>query len=159
MKLSEILAKPIRLISGGILNLKGFSKNIIDKELSKEFTIDDVVNFYTKGKIKKLSDLNVLLTSKYRITTTAASPDEIFFPYMALEDYTDDMQMVDDIVHDINSIATEGYFLMKYDKNTKAGCLCRIDVDRIDFICPINYDSINTYIIGSDSMVINDMLL
>ena len=155
MKLNEILAKPIRLISGGILNLKGFSKNIIDKELSKEFTIDDVINFYTKGKIKKLSDLNVLLTKNYNITTTAASPDEIFFPYMNLFDYTDDRQTVDDIIRDINSIATEGYFLMKYDERTKAGCLCKIDDEFIDFICPINYDNINSYIINSDSMSIN----
>lgn len=33
MKLSEIFAKPIKLIGGGLLNLKGFSKSVINKEI------------------------------------------------------------------------------------------------------------------------------
>lgn len=33
MKLSEILSKPIKLKGGGLLNLKGFNKRIIDKEI------------------------------------------------------------------------------------------------------------------------------
>lgn len=35
MKLSEILAKPIKLKGGGILNLKGFNKRVIDKEVGE----------------------------------------------------------------------------------------------------------------------------
>ena len=123
-----------------------------------KFTIDDVINFYTNGKIKKLNDLNVLLTKNYRITTSAAAPDEVWFPYMGLADYTDDMQGVSDMLREIDSIATEGYFLMKYDERTNAGCLCMIDDDRINFICPINNDAINAYLIDSDTMVINEML-
>jgi len=33
MKLSELLSKPFKLKGGGILNLKGFSKRVIDKEV------------------------------------------------------------------------------------------------------------------------------
>lgn len=36
MKLSEILAKPLKLIGGGKLNLKGFCKRIVDKEIGGE---------------------------------------------------------------------------------------------------------------------------
>lgn len=34
MKLSELLSKPIKVKGGGILNLKGISKHIVDKEVS-----------------------------------------------------------------------------------------------------------------------------
>lgn len=51
MKLSEILAKPIKLIGGGLLNLKGFNKSIVDKEVAKEFPYDyEVVNFTVNVK-------------------------------------------------------------------------------------------------------------
>lgn len=33
MKLSELLTKPLKLKSGGFLNLKGFSKRVVDKEV------------------------------------------------------------------------------------------------------------------------------
>lgn len=35
MKLSELLAKPIKVKGGGILNLKGISKHIADKEIGE----------------------------------------------------------------------------------------------------------------------------
>lgn len=47
MKLSEILAKPIKLKGSGVLNLKGFSKQIIDKELEEsenESILDKIFN-------------------------------------------------------------------------------------------------------------------
>lgn len=33
MKLSELLSKPFKLKGGGVLDLRGFSKRVFDKEL------------------------------------------------------------------------------------------------------------------------------
>lgn len=49
MKLSELLAKPLSLIGGGKLNLKGFCKRVVDKEIGEggdEFPYEyEVLNF------------------------------------------------------------------------------------------------------------------
>lgn len=164
MKLSELLSSPIKLIGGGFLNLKGFSKRVVDQELPKEITIDDIINFYTYGKIKKLSDLNTIITSEYNINTCAAATTDVLFPYAALDDYSDNKPLVADMINDINTIATNGYFLMKAYSDDKLCCLCEIYGDdslKIKFICPVyserSYedDCINLYSINSDTMHVN----
>ena len=48
MKLSEILAKPIKVKGGGILNLKGISKHIVDKEIGGGGAEQDDVDVFAK---------------------------------------------------------------------------------------------------------------
>lgn len=36
MKLSKLLSKPIKLKGGGVLDLRGFSKRVFDKEIEDE---------------------------------------------------------------------------------------------------------------------------
>ncbi len=59
MKLSELLSKPFKLKGGGILNLKGFSKRVIDKEIGGS---NNNVNEFDKLfhlKVPKSSEYNV----------------------------------------------------------------------------------------------------
>lgn len=167
MKLSELLSSPIKLIGGGFLNLKGFSKRVVDQELSKEITIDDIINFYTEGKIKKLSDLGTIITSTYNIRSAAIRADDKLFPYMTILDYSDDKSSVANMVYDIKAIAINGYFLMQAYETDFSCCLCNIDVeeDVINFICPIyltkykSVDGINKYYIHQDIMDVNGVVM
>lgn len=46
MKLSELLAKPLKLKGGGFLNLKGFSKRIIDNEVGGNNNSNNNENYF-----------------------------------------------------------------------------------------------------------------
>lgn len=82
MKLSELLAKPLSLIGGGKLNLKGFCKRVVDKEVAKEFpyeyieypdihltyTPDDWINYDDLFTIDtKISIPNIKVEEPYKL--------------------------------------------------------------------------------------------
>lgn len=67
MKLSELLAKPIRVKGGGIVNLKGLSKHIVDKEIGgSDGESDDADVFAKYGCVHVVnSDINPDSTKAY----------------------------------------------------------------------------------------------
>ena len=66
MKLSELLAKPFKLKGGSTLNLRGFSKRVVDKEVGEEgestnlfSSIFDTLNYsneYLQDKVVNIND-------------------------------------------------------------------------------------------------------
>lgn len=57
MKLSELFNKPFRLKGGGVLNLRGFSKRIVDKEIKGS---GNNVRFPVGEKILNLMDKDLI---------------------------------------------------------------------------------------------------
>lgn len=87
MKLSELLSKPLKLKGGGFLNLKGFNKRIIDKEIGGSDSYNDDNNYSINFMDSLLCyssriPVGVALsfnttTYKYVIGSPALLPDDI----------------------------------------------------------------------------------
>lgn len=83
MKLSELLTKPFKVKGGGFLNLKGFSKRVIDEEIGGSEDNNDSISFMdsllcysSKIPVGTLIPFNNT-TYKYVIGSPALLPDDI----------------------------------------------------------------------------------
>lgn len=89
MKLSEVLSKPLSLIGGGKLNLKGFSKRVVDKEVGdKKINVykdieslmntefNTVYNFNVDNLIDSIPSINFTSNENIEIGTIVGLIDE-----------------------------------------------------------------------------------
>lgn len=105
MKLSELLAKPFKVKGGGIVNLKGLSKHVIDKEIGGSSknnksiitTLLDVLGFpsinqeyvvdSSNNTLMKVSEIPIAEKYYYTLVKKSeyelkSSRDEIFYQFM-----------------------------------------------------------------------------
>lgn len=87
MKLSELLSKPFKVKGGGFLNLKGFSKRVIDKEVGSSDSgnddnndsisfMDSLLCYTSRIPVGTALSFNTT-TYKYVLGSPALLPDDI----------------------------------------------------------------------------------
>lgn len=79
MKLSELLTKPLKLKGGGILNLKGFSKAIVDEEVGEgensQNIFSNILNLITRTEINP-HPTKVVDSSNYEVIDISDIEDD-----------------------------------------------------------------------------------
>lgn len=81
MKLSELLSKPFKVKGGGFLNLKGFSKRVIDEEIGGNDSGGSFNSFLSFEKITdtdKLDELNAFIFKNVPVVDISLIRDNDF---------------------------------------------------------------------------------